>query len=334
MKSIKFTLKSPPKIDGLSFRKFAGEIDFPDMLKIVEAVAKADHQETSDTLADLKHNYTHLTNCDPEQDMIFAEVNGEPVAYSRVSWWQEEDPLCRIYCYFVNIHPVWREKGIETALITWCEARLKEIADSHPLDIPRFFQIESNEFKPDFNDLLASLGYAPVRYFIEMVRSLEDFPSAELPPDVDVRPVAKDQERKVWEASCEAFRDHWGFAKQDDKHYQRYISSKYFQPELWQVAWNGDTVVASVLNYIDHDYNEKNQRLRGWTEDISTHRAWRKRGLARALIVRSMHMHKALGMTEVGLGVDTDSPTGAQKLYQNLGYQKEKTFITYRKPMQ
>ena len=89
-----------------------------------------------------------------------------------------------------------------------------------------------------------------------------------------------------------------------------------------------------MLNYIDHDYNEKNQRLRGWTEDISTHRAWRKRGLARALIVRSMHMHKALGMTEVGLGVDTDSPTGAQKLYQNLGYQKEKTFITYRKPMQ
>jgi ribosomal protein S18 acetylase RimI-like enzyme len=44
-------------------------------------------------------------------------------------------------------------------------------------------------------------------------------------------------------------------------------------------------------------------------------------------------MHKAQGMTEVGLGVDTQNPNGALKLYEYLGYKKDKTFINYRKPM-
>jgi len=46
-----------------------------------------------------------------------------------------------------------------------------------------------------------------------------------------------------------------------------------------------------------------------------------------------MHMHKAKGMTEVALGVDTNNPSGALKLYQSLGYEKERTMMTYRKEM-
>jgi ribosomal protein S18 acetylase RimI-like enzyme len=87
------------------------------------------------------------------------------------------------------------------------------------------------------------------------------------------------------------------------------------------------------MNFIEHDQNEKFNRKCGWTENISTRREWRRRGIARALIVRSMHMHKAKGMTEVRLGVDTNNPNGALKLYQSLGYEKCKTWITYRKAM-
>jgi len=46
-----------------------------------------------------------------------------------------------------------------------------------------------------------------------------------------------------------------------------------------------------------------------------------------------MHMHKSKGMTEVALGVDTENPNGALQLYQSLGYQQEKTWITFRKEM-
>ena len=333
MKTKTMNVKDAPQIEGLRFRGFSGDADFPLMIAIINAASEADKSDSSETLEDIRNDYKHLTNCDPYTDMVFAEVEGETVAYSRVEWWQEEDPNDRIYSNFIQIHPDWRNKGIEEAMIRWCEDRLESIASEHPQDGKRFFQTYSSENKADFNEIVASLGYEPVRYFIEMARPLDEIPEAELPEGITVRPVHEDEYRKVWEADCEAFRDHWGYSEPKEEHYRSYLESKYFQPDLWQVAWDGDTVVANVMNYIDHDYNEKFDRKRGWTEDISTHRDYRRRGIAKALIVRSMHMHKAMGMTEVGLGVDTQNPSGALGLYESLGYKKEKTWINLRKPM-
>ena len=333
MNKTEIRIEQMPEISGLSFRKFLGEPDFPAMMVIIEAATQADNQETGETLEDLKHDYEHLTGCDPYQDMIFAEIEAKPIAYSRVEWYQEEEPNDRIYGHFVNILPEWRGKGIEEAIIKWCEDRLRTIAGDHPVDSKRYFQTYSNEFKPRFNAIVESMGYTPERYFIEMSRPLDDLPDANLPDGIVARPVKQAEERKIWDASCEAFRDHWGYAEPKEEHYISYQGSKYFQPDLWQVAWDGDEVVASIMNYIDHDYNKKYNRKRGWTENISTRKAWRQLGIAKALIIRSMHMHKEKGMKEVGLGVDTNNLSGALRLYQSCGYKQDKTFITYRKPM-
>ena len=333
MNKNEINLEKQPNIDGLHFRKFQGDADFPDMLRIIQAASDADQEERSVTLEDLQHDYQHLTDSDPYQDMIFAVIKGDPIAYSRVESWQEEDPNDRIYAHFVNILPEWRGQGIEVAMILWCEARLHTIADEQPQDSERFFQTYSNEFKPRFNQILENLDYTAERYFIEMSRPLDVIPTAEMPEGIDVRPVKEGDERKIWNVANEAFRDHWGYAEPKDEHYISYQGSKYFQPKLWQVAWDGDEVVGSVMNYIDNDYNQKFNRKRGWTENISTRREWRHRGIAKALIVRSMHMHKEKGMIEVGLGVDTNNLTGALRLYESLGYEKDKTFITYRKPL-
>ena len=322
-----------PDIKGLRFRRFIGEADYPHMVEIVEAHSKADNDDFAVTLDSLKHDYAHLTNSNPNEDMIFAEINGKAVAYSRVQWWQEEDPNDRIYMHFIKIMPEWRHQGIEKVMIRWCEQRLKTIAKEQPQDGKRFLQTDSSEFKPIFNKLLESFGYEATRFFIEMSRPLDIIPDAKLPKGIEVRPVGEDDIIKVWEASTEAFRDHWGYSEPTEKNFEGYKGSKYFQPELWQVAWNGEDVVGSVQNYIDEDYNQKFKRKRGWTENISTIREYRRRGIAKALIVRSMHMHKAKGMTEVGLGVDTNNTSNALNLYQSLGYKKDKMQMVYRKPM-
>jgi len=333
MEHKEMTLTYAPKIEGLSFRKFAGVSDFPKMLAIIESASLADQEENAITLEDIKHDYEHLTRSDPDKDMIFAEMNGNPVAYSRVEWYQEENPNHRLYQHFIHILPEWRELGIERAMIGWCEERLRSIAGEHPQDSRRFFQTYSSSLKPAFNQILESLGYEAVRYSFEMSRLLDDIPNAALPEGVEARPAEEKDWRKVWETANEAFRDHWGYAEPEEEDYLSYKGSKYFQPHLWQVAWDGDRIVGSVMNYIDHDYNQKYDRKRGWTENISTLKDYRQRGIASALIVRSMHMHKAQGMTEVGLGVDTNNPTGALRLYQNLGYHEDKTFLTFRKEL-
>lgn len=324
-------LKETPGIEGLKFRGFQGESDFPLMLAVIDAAASADHDEVSNSVDDIKNDYKHLENSDPEKDMRFAEVDGQLVAYSRVEWNMEESSQVYIYSHFVHIHPDFRNKGIEEALIEWCENRLQIISAAHPQRNKRFFQTYSNELKPWFGHILERHGYQPVRWFIEMSRPLEDIPTSDFPEGVETRPVKTKDIRKIWDASVEAFRDHWGFTEPGEESFTGYQESKYFQPDLWQVAWFGDDVVGSVLNYIDHDYNKKYNKKRGWTEEITTHREWRRKGIASALIIRSMHMHKAKGMTEVALGVDTNSLTGALKLYTSLGYKKEKTMMIYRK---
>ena len=327
-------LENRTDIQGLNFRSFKGESDYPAMIKIIEAASKADQDERSITLDDIKHDYEHLNNCDPTKDMIFAEILGKPIAYSRVDWYQEEKPNDRIYTHFVYIVPEWRQRGIEKAMIDWCESRLETIAADHPNDSKQSFQTYSTDRKKPFNQLLESSGYQAARYFFEMSRPLIDIPAAALPEGVEIRPVLEKDIRKIWDASIEAFRDHWGFSEPTETDFQGYQGSKYFQPELWQVAWHDEQVVGSVLNYVDHDYNKKYNKKRGWTEEITTHREWRRKGIAGALIVQSMHMHKTNGMTEVGLGVDTNNLTGALNLYKRLGYRKDKTMISYRKSMQ
>jgi ribosomal protein S18 acetylase RimI-like enzyme len=88
-----------------------------------------------------------------------------------------------------------------------------------------------------------------------------------------------------------------------------------------------------VLNFYSQKENEEYNRKRGYTEGISVRRPWRKRGLARALIVQSMKMFKAMGMTETALGVDTQNLSGALRLYKSVGYRAVKKHTIYRKAL-
>ena len=115
--------------------------------------------------------------------------------------------------------------------------------------------------------------------------------------------------------------------------YQSYLASPNFFPFLWQVAWDGDEVVGSVQNYVSLEENELEGHNRGYTEGISVRREWSRRGVASHLICRSMAMFKALNMDEVALTADTQNPTGAMRLYTNLGYRPYMTLLELHKSL-
>ena len=185
--------------------------------------------------------------------------------------------------------------------------------------------------------MLESEGYTPVRFSYDMVRpNLDNIPDAPLPEGIEVRPVQPEQYRAIWEAEGEAFKDHWGHTQHDESDFERWQQSNTwhkFQPEMWQVAWDGDQVVGMVRNFINEDENAKFNRKRGYTENISVRRLWRKRGVARALIARSFQVHKDLGMEDAALGVDAQNPNGALQLYQSMGFEVVKSGAAYRKPL-
>ena len=88
-----------------------------------------------------------------------------------------------------------------------------------------------------------------------------------------------------------------------------------------------------VRTFINAAENEKYNRKRGYTEFISVRRPWRKRGLARALIVRSLRLQKECGMTESALGADSENISGATRIYEDCGFRITKRNTLYRKPI-
>ena len=327
-------LPGAPSLSGLTFRSFHGEDDYPIMADVTNACYTADQTGEIVTRDWIANFYRHLANFDPQRDLLFAEVDGRPIAYNRMTSRKLDDGT-RLYASVGFVLPAWRHTGIGRALLHHAEGRLREIASTHPNDGLRFYQSFAADTEVACDALLHNEGYQPVRHFFEMVRpTLDDLPEAPLPDGLEVRSARPDHYRLIGAALNEAFRDHYGHSESTEADYQRWINGPQFQPHLWQVAWEGDEVAGMVLNYIDADENAHFNRKRGWTDPICVRRPWRKRGLARALIVQSLRLLKAHGMTEAGLGVDTENPSGALRLYEGVGFRPIKRFSSYWKPME
>lgn len=329
-------LNNAPAIAGLVFRHFRGDSDFPKMAAAVAASAEADQVERVISVEDIANSYAHLTNSDAYRDMIFAEIDGEVIGYSR-GWWFEEEGGPRLYGFVGFLVPTWRRKGIGREMLRWTESRLRTIATEHPPEQPKFFQAFLSESEVGLAAMLEQEGYTPVRYGWEMVRpTLDDIPDFPLPEGVEIRPALPEHYRAIWDASTEAFRDHWGFVQPTEDDYQAWLNDKIvFHPDLWQVAWDIQTneVAGQVRTFIDHGLNEKYNRKRGFTEFISVRRSWRKRGLARALIAHSLRVQREQGMTESALGVDSENLSGATRVYEACGFRVVKKATTYRKAL-
>lgn len=328
-----------PDLPGLIFRHFRGKSDYQNILGMINASKQADQVDRTDSLEDIARYYEHLNNCDPYQDMIFAEVDGQTIAYGRGEWVvDEEDRWLGFHIAFS--HPDWRRKGIGTAMLRYMEKHLRdkslELLDEGVINeyMPLYLEAFTSDTEIDKERLLNQAGYEPVRFAYSMVRPFsEPINITPMPDGLEIRTVKPEQFRQVWEADQEAFKDHWGYVEGTEVDYQRWLKDPLNDPELWRVAWDGDEVAGVVLNLLNEEENKEYNRLRGWTENISVRKPWRRQGLARALLTRSMQMFKDMGMDHAALGVDTQNTNGALNLYESVGFVVEKRHTTYWKDL-
>ncbi len=331
---IEIALAVAPAVPGLRFRHYLGEADLPDMLRVYSAAHEADGLEEVTTLQQMQLNYSTLVNCDPARDIVLAEVDGEVVAYARV-FWQDLVEGGRSYECFGFVHPVWRRRGIGGAMLVHNEARLREIAAEHPAVAPKWLSSEGVDVDPGNTALLRGAGYEPARYFYDMVApTLDEIEVPPMPAGIAQRPVTREHYRSSWDASAEAFRDHWGMTEWVEADWERFIGDPdNADPRFWRVGWDGDQVAGVIITTVPVEENERYERARVYVAQVSVRRPWRRRGLARALLASSLVGAREAGFTSASLGVDTNSPTGATALYESLGFAPEKTFTAWRKPM-
>ncbi len=327
-------IPQPPTVPGLIFRHFRGAADYPAIARVLAESDNADGIERQVTAEQIAAAYQRMSNCDPYQDLILAEAAGKVVGYGR-GWW-EESTTGWLYGLGGFLVPEWRRKGIGTAMLQWLEIRLRQVAAEHSIEGTSFFQVDVKENQIGKQRLLENAGYQAVRYFYEMVRpDLEQIQEWPLPEGVEVRPVRPEHYPAIWQSATETGQEEWGYTPPTEEDYQEWLHSPHFQPHLWQVAWDplAERIVGQVLTYIDENQNRQMGRRRGYTEGIGVDRAWRRHGLARALIARSLQAQKAAGMTESALIVDSESQSNATRLYESCGFQVVSRSAVYRKAL-
>jgi len=324
-------------VPGLVIRPFRGETDVPDLVRVTNAALEADgipeRRTEAETAVDLRHA---TPSFDPAKDLVFAELDGVVVGHGRADWVDMTDGA-REYRTGGEVDPAYRRRGIGRAIMRTNLARLREIDASRPTASRRVFGLWTNERSVGGVALARSEGFEPVRWFFEMERPGidRDLPGIpDLPDGLEIRPVGREQAWQFWTADVEAFQDHWGGFDGSEENFHRWLERPTSRPELIVAAWAGDEIAAGVVNTIYAAENEQLGMRRGWLDSVFTRRQWRRRGVARALIARSLHVLAAEGMDTATLGVDADNPSGALGLYESFGFTVVDRGTAWHRPLE
>jgi mycothiol synthase len=319
-----------PEIPGLQFRHLRDAVDYAPLATLLADAHLADRVERIPDPASLEVEYENLADFDPRRHIILAEIDSRLVAFGAYFREKRDDVL--VYMTQGSVHPDFRRRGLGRAILHYNRDRLLEIAAGSPDDGPREFGAWATQGEIGGRALLESEGYRAVRFGFAMRRpSLDDLPVAPLPDGLEIRPVSEADHRAIFDADNEAFRDHWGHRESTEEDFRWIFGQPNLNTRLWRVAWDGDEVAGTVLTFVSPAENAELGVSRGWLERISVRRPWRRRGLAKALIVSALEGLRDAGMSEAMLGVDAENLSGALRLYESLGFVERDRAYSYRK---
>jgi mycothiol synthase len=324
---------------GYVARPYGGRADHALMAALKTAAERDEPDAELSTPEQFDASYPHLERCDLSRDVAIVETTrGEPAAYLRTGWDLAGDDS-RVWFVILAVHPDHRSPELLDALFGGWEAHVDLIEP----DDGRPSQLRAWAPHPGIGGSAAGLaaaleraGFTATRFSASLDRPhLHDIPAYALPDGVEMRPVEPHHLHQIWATHHEAFRGQPDFVETDESEFESFLADPLRDETLWKIAWAGDgpdaQVVGQVKSYINAEENRLSGRLRGYTEHISTTLGWRGRGIARALIVASLHELRARGMTEAALGADTDNPQ-AFDLYRMLGYEVVAYQAQYDKP--
>lgn len=261
---------------------------------------------------------------DPERDTFAVWDGSALVAYGqvRVSGNLDGDGYA-VVRLGGGVHPGARGRGVGRALIEAQEHRGTELAGQRHPGAPVLLRADGGLDGASVRALLTHRGYDVVRWFSLMTRPLTHEEPVAPPEGIRIVSPTPDLEEPVRLAHNEAFADHWGTAE--------------LTPERWHDVWSARGArfrVSSVA--LDADGHPLAYVMCGqwvarelYVNMVGTVRAARGRGLARACLARTISEAVRTGDYDtIDLHVDSESPTGATRLYESVGFERAKLFAT------
>jgi mycothiol synthase len=226
-----------------------------------------------------------------------------------------------------QVLPEYEWSGIETEVMAWVEMRLTEL---RKCDAQRWSGHLVTGARQDDAKRIAFLeksGFRRGEYAeVNMLRSLhEPIPISVLPTDCQVRAVADADEipnraaaqREVWHP--------WSVGNVSDDDYAYLMQLPGYHRDLDIVAITPDNIMAAYVN--------------GWVDPVNrigdlgpvgARLAYRRQGLARAVLLEGLRRMQAHGMDRVCVSTG-DSNTPALRLYESIGFKIVNKYLEYVK---
>jgi ribosomal protein S18 acetylase RimI-like enzyme len=340
METDQILLPDLPAVDGLSFRHPYGEQDANALAAVHAGRAARDTVDPFSILESLPTDEeirTAITQAATAQQLdhwLVAEVNGQVVGYGVIESWHEEDGRW-VYLIHGWVLPEWRGRGLGTAMLHWGENKARRLAAAEYPGEPFEFAGKASSTEPEAAALLLhegyTVGYTELEMELDPSAPLLEYP---LPLGIEVRPALPEHIPLIAESIAESYRSEFLNNRFRDTHSEAagqaaWYSDPVHDRALWQVAWVGD--FANGTGAVAGQVLPMSERGRAVIDEVSVRPAWRRRGLARALLTRALRDLRSRGVTVVRLSTGAEFPTRARDLYTSLGFRIVKEFPGYRK---
>jgi len=222
----------------------------------------------------------------------------------------------------LRVAPEISREPITATLIQWCKERARASLRKAPAGARITLTQSAYSADQTLLDGLKQEGFTYVRSFHRMRIDLEHESAVPVWPEgVLVRPFVKGQDdRPAVEAIREFFQDHWGYVEtpleEDLEEWRQWIyEDEDFDTDLWFLAIADDQIVGLCQCYPRCGEDTATALV----DELGVRKDWRRRGLGMALLLHAFDAFSQRGFTGAELGVDSESLTGATRVYERAG---------------
>jgi mycothiol synthase len=303
----------------ITTRPYAGAADRDAVLDLLRVCRAASSARNWPDAAELRVSLLGSAALDPEQDArLWEDDTGQVCGFSMV--WRPWNYLV----FFV--HPRARGREVEPQIMAWAIERAGEIGREQGERI--HLRVRPREDEAGLIALLERSGFVPEDWWsLRFNRTLEEpIPEPTLPPGFTIRPVAGEAEVEAYVA---LHREAFGTSNKTVERRLAFMRDPAYVPDLDLVAVAPDrTLAAFVVGGIEADEDRPDGPRHGSTDPIGTRPAFRRLGLARALLLEAFLRLQARGVVTVEVGTGSRN-TATQALLASVGFRLDHRVLAY-----
>jgi mycothiol synthase len=252
-----------------------------------------------------------------------------------VAWITFDDRLAHEYRALLEgrVHPDCRGQGLGSFIIQWMEARAGQFLSEMKDDWPAVLRFDFYDRGDDALALFEEHGYRFAFAEDEMRRNLRALaPVRDLPEGLSAVTWSPQRATQFFEVYQDAFRERPGFPNWDEETWRQTFTGRAgFRPDLSLLLLQDAEAVAYALCHVEAESAEDQAGV-GWIVQMGVRPAWRRRGLASALLHEVMRRFQAEGLRWAALEVNIDNYR-ALRLYQRLGFERRRRRTVYKKTL-